>query len=86
MKSITLIGILKNNKQPIHEYGTIKGDINLLNEMFFKHKKSLEKNKRSYIFKIEQDLMVSYEFSLTKQEYEEAIKYIPLLNEKHLEL
>jgi len=72
----TAISIYPDNKVPIVEMGTLEGDFNLLNQMLIIYCTSLERQKRSYIFRVNHDT-IAYRYSLTKTEFEQAKKYLP---------
>ena len=75
----TELRIYPYNKSPLTEMGTVEGDFNLLNAMIFSICKARERQKKSYIFQVEHEGVTGYRFSLTKQEHEQALKYIPNL-------
>ena len=67
----------ENGSKKVYEQNKMEGDFNLVNPCLFAYQRYQERNKLSYIFRVEIDGEICYRYSLTSQEKTEAIKLIP---------
>lgn len=74
----TEIGIYPENKEPVVEFGSIQGEMNVVLKCFETYLTALDRRKQSYCYKYYKDgTFINYRYNLKNSEFESFKKYLP---------